>query len=83
MTGTTAFLTNSHVMNRARPLKGAEGHIFALAGLLHGKPVEMFNQAPATIAASAPNPGLYPLTCGEWLGLSIGYWCGIDLLVNP
>lgn len=83
VTGTTAFLTNPRVMNVARKLKDGDGHIFTLAELFHGKTVEATNQVPATTAAAAPDPAKYPLIYGEWASLYLGYWSGIDLLVNP
>lgn len=83
VTGTTAFLTNPRVMNVARKLKDADGHIFSLAELFHGKPVEATNQVPFTTAAAGSDPALYPLIYGEWASLYLGYWSGIDLLVNP
>lgn len=83
VTGTTAFLTNPRVMNIARKLKDADNHTFTLAELFHGKPVEATNQVPFTTAAAAPDPAKYPLIYGEWASLYLGYWSGIDLLVNP
>lgn len=83
VTETTAFLTNPRVMNVARKLKDGDGHIFTLAELFHGKTVEATNQVPATTAAAAPDPAKYPLIFGEWASLYLGYWSGIDLLVNP
>lgn len=83
VTGTTAFLTHPAVMNAARKLKDADDHVFSLAELFHGKPVEATTQMPATTAAAAPDPAKYPLIYGEWASLYIGYWSGVDLLVNP
>lgn len=86
VTGTTAFLTNPRVMNTARKLKDGEGHVYSLAELFHGKRVEATNQVPFTTAAVAGPPAAaakYPLIYGEWASLYLGYWSGIDLLVNP
>lgn len=83
VTGTTAFLTNPRVMNMARKLKDGDNHTFTLAELFHGKPVEATNQVPFTTAADGEDPALYPLIYGEWASLYVGYWSGIDLLVNP
>lgn len=83
VTDTTAFLTNPRVMNAARKVKDADGHVIPLTELFHSKPVEATNQVPFTTAAAAPNPAKYPLIYGEWASLYLGYWSGIDLLVNP
>lgn len=83
VTGTTAFLTNPRVMNMARKLKDADNHTFTLAELFHGKPVEATNQVPFTTAPAGDDPALFPLIYGEWASLYVGYWSGIDLLVNP
>ncbi|MFV0303063.1 MAG: phage major capsid protein [Paracoccus sp. (in: a-proteobacteria)] len=83
VTGTTAFLTNPRVMSVVRKMKDGDGHTFSLAEFFHGKTVEATNQVPFTTAAAAPAPEKYPLIYGEWASLYLGYWSGIDLLVNP
>lgn len=79
VTGTAAFLTNPRNITKARKYKDADGHVIPLAELFHGQTVEATNQVPKTSAS----PDKYPLIYGEWASLVIGYWSGIDLLVNP
>ncbi|OHC45952.1 MAG: hypothetical protein A2092_15485 [Rhodobacteraceae bacterium GWE1_64_9] len=85
VTGTTAFLTNPRVMNAARKLKDTDAHIYTQAELFHNQRVEATNQVPFTTAAVADpaTAAKYPLIYGEWASLYLGYWSGIDILVNP
>lgn len=83
VTGTTAFLTHPAVMAKARKAKDGEGHVIPLAELFHGQRVEATTQAPITTAAAGGDPAKYPLIYGEWASAVIGYWSGVDLLVNP
>ncbi|PJN94417.1 phage major capsid protein, partial [Amaricoccus sp. HAR-UPW-R2A-40] len=83
VTGTTGFLTHPAVMNRARKVKDADGHVIPLGELFHGKPVEATTQAPITTAAAGGDPAKHPLVYGEWASLVIGYWSAVDILTNP
>lgn len=83
VTGTTAFLTSPRVMNLARKIVDGDGHVIPLAEMFHSQRVESTTQVPITTAAAGPTPAKYPLIYGEWASLYVGYWSGIDLLVNP
>ena len=80
VTGTTGFLTNPAVMNAARKTKDADGRIIPLSELFHGERVETSTQVPADLGVGADKNALI---YGEWASLYIGYWSGVDLLVNP
>ncbi|WP_157982054.1 phage major capsid protein [Oceanicella sp. SM1341] len=79
VTGTTAFLTHTSVLAQARKIKDGDGHVIPLAELFHNQRVEASTQVPAT----SPDPLAYPLIYGEWASLYVGYWSGVDILVNP
>lgn len=74
--GSGAFLTNSALMATVRKLKDADGHNISAAEIFHGAPVTVSNQVAAI---SAENPLIY----GAWDNLFIGYWSGVDILLNP
>lgn len=80
VTGTTGFLTNTGVMNTARKIKDADGHTYPLSELFHGERVESSTQVPADIGTGSDKNALI---YGEWASLYIGYWSGVDLLINP
>lgn len=80
VTGTAAFLTNHTVMNIARKMKDADGHVIPLAELFHSERVESSTQVPSDIGATTDKKALI---YGEWASLYIGYWSGVDLLMNP
>lgn len=79
VTGTRAFLTHPNVMAAARKIKDGDGHTIPLAELFHNERVEASTNVPAT----ATGPAKYPLIYGEWASLHVGYWSGVDILVNP
>lgn len=80
VSGTAAFLTNPAVMSAARKSKDADGRVIPLAELFHAQRVESSTQVPGDIGiASDKNALIY----GEWASLYIGYWSGVDLLMNP
>ncbi|MEP4260260.1 MAG: phage major capsid protein [Rhizobiaceae bacterium] len=80
VTGTTGFLTNPAVMNLARKTKDADAHVISLAELFHNERVETSTQVPGDIGdLNDKNALIY----GEWASLYIGYWSGVDLLMNP
>ncbi|WP_026619118.1 HK97 family phage major capsid protein [Ensifer sp. WSM1721] len=74
--GTGAFLTNATLMGVVRKLKDLEGRNIPASEVFHGKPVTVTNQ----VAAIA---GEHPLIYGHWSDLIIGYWSGVDVLLNP
>lgn len=80
VTGTTGFLTNTNVMNTARKTKDADGHVIPLSELFHNERVESSTQVPADLGAGTDKNALI---FGEWASLYLGYWSGIDLLMNP
>ncbi|MCI5044687.1 MAG: phage major capsid protein [Aquisalinus sp.] len=80
VTGTTAFLTNPNVMKAARKKKDADGHVIPMSNLFHEKRVESSTQVPADIGAGSDKNALI---FGEWASLYLGYWSGIDILMNP
>ena len=80
VTGTTGFLTNPAVMNAARKTKDADGRVIPLAELFHNERAESSTQVPGDIGAESDKNALI---YGEWASLYIGYWSGVDLLMNP
>jgi HK97 family phage major capsid protein len=80
VTGTAGFLTNTTVMNTARKIKDADGRIIPLSELFHNERVESTTQVPGDIGVGSDKNALID---GEWASLYIGYWSGIDLLMNP
>ncbi|WP_444454062.1 phage major capsid protein [Rhodobacter capsulatus] len=83
VTGTRAFLTHPKVATAARKFADGDGHLIQLAETFHNERLETStNVSPSTAAAGAV-PAKYPLIYGEWASLHIGYWSGVDILVNP
>lgn len=80
VTGTTGFLTNKTVMNTARKIKDGDGRVIPLSEIFHGEPIESSTQVPGDIGSGDDKNALI---FGEWASLYLGYWSGIDLLVNP
>ena len=80
VTGTRAFLTNPTVMSVARKTKDTDGHPIPLSELFHGERVEASTQVPGDIGTGTDKNALI---YGEWASLYLGYWSGIDLLMNP
>jgi len=80
VTGTTGFLTNPAVMNAARKKKDGDDRVIPVAELFHGERVESSTQVPGNIGSNSDKNALI---FGEWASLYLGYWSGIDLLVNP
>lgn len=85
VTGTRAFLTNPAIIGRARKLKDGDALPIPLATTFHGERVEASTQVPISTAATTDPvaPAKYPLIYGEWASLYLGYWSGVDILVNP
>jgi HK97 family phage major capsid protein len=80
LTGSRAFLTNPGVMKLARKTKDADGHTFSLAELFHGERIEQTTQVPNNLGTGTDENALI---YGQWSELVIGYWSGVDILVNP
>lgn len=83
VTGSRAFLTHTEIMRRIRKLKDGDGHLFSQAEIFHNERVESSTNVPATTVAAGDDPAKYPLIYGEWASLTVGYWSGVDILVNP
>lgn len=80
VTGTTGFLTNPAVMNVARKTKDADDHVIPLSEIFHNEPVVSSTQVPGDIGAGSDKNALI---FGEWASLYLGYWSGVDILINP
>jgi HK97 family phage major capsid protein len=80
VTGTAGFLTNPAVMNMARKMKDADGRVIPLAELFHNERVESSTQVPGDLGTGSDKDALI---YGEWASLYIGYWSGVDLMMNP
>ncbi|TVR06364.1 MAG: phage major capsid protein [Salinarimonadaceae bacterium] len=80
VTGTRAFLTSPVLMNRARKIKDLEGRNIPLSEIFHNERVESSTQVPADLGEE---DDLVALIYGEWAHLYLGYWSGIDILLNP
>jgi HK97 family phage major capsid protein len=80
VTGTRAFLTNPVVMKTARKTLDGEGHIIPMSEIFHGERVEHTTQVPTNLGVGTDKTALI---YGMWSELVIGYWSGVDILVNP
>lgn len=80
VSGTRAFLTSPKVLNAARKIKDGEGQYIPLADTFHRERLESTTQCPDDIGAGSNKSALI---CGVWSELVIGYWSGVDILVNP
>ena len=80
VTGTTGFLTNPAVMNMARKMKDADGRVIPLAELFHNERVESSTQVLRDLGDTSDKQALI---YGEWASFYIGYWSGVDLMMNP
>lgn len=80
VTGTRAFLTNPQVLGLVRKRKDTDGHVIPSSEIFHGERVETSTQVPSDIGDANDKSALI---YGEWASLFIGYWSGIDLLMNP
>ncbi|TPW32746.1 phage major capsid protein [Pararhizobium mangrovi] len=80
VTGTRAFLTHPAVMKLARKLKDGDGHVITVAETFQGERVESTTQVPVVTAGT---PDTRALIYGEWASLYLGYWSGVDILLNP
>lgn len=83
VTGTRAFLTHPNVITAARKIKETgTGRVIPQAETFHNERVEVSTQVPANLG-TAPNNNKAALIYGEWASLYIGYWSGVDILLNP
>ncbi len=80
VTGSRGFLTSPKLLTAARKMKDGDGHVIPLAELFHGERVEVSTQVPANLGAGADKTALI---YGVWSELMIGYWSGIDIVLNP
>jgi len=80
VTGTRAFLTHPGLTSFARKLRATDGRNIPVADTFHQERVETSTQVPANRGASSDAT---PLIYGEWASLYVGYWSGVDLLLNP
>lgn len=78
--GTRAFLANPQIMRAARLIKDADGRLIGAAETFHGQTVEVTTQAPTNYGATTDKNALI---YGQWSELVLGYWSGVDILVNP
>lgn len=83
LTGSRGFVGNPGVMRTARKTKTAYGEVIPLADLFHGERFASTTQIPNDFGAHDAVPGTNALIYGEWSELVIGYWSGVDILVNP
>jgi HK97 family phage major capsid protein len=83
VSGTRAFLTHPNVIKAARKIKETgTGRVIPMAETFHNERVEVSTQVPATLG-TAPNNNKAGLIYGEWASLYVGYWSGVDILMNP
>lgn len=73
---TGAFLTNPALMKAVRKVKDTTDRIIPASEIFHQRPVTATNQVAAI---ASENPLIY----GAWNNLMIGYWSGVDILLNP
>lgn len=74
---TGAFLTNSRFMKAVRKVKETgTGRVIPAGEIFHQRNVTTSNQVPAITTTD-------PLIYGAWNNLMIGYWSGVDILLNP
>ena len=78
--GTAAFLTNPAVANLARKRKDSDGRSIPVSSTFHEQSLNVTTQAPANIGSGSDQNALI---FGHWASLVIGYWSGVDILVNP
>ncbi|MCT8999631.1 phage major capsid protein [Chelativorans intermedius] len=80
VTGTRAFLTHPAVMAIARKREDNDGLPIPIATTFHNERVESTTQVPVVTAGP---PETRALIYGEWASLYLGYWSGVDILMNP
>lgn len=80
VTGSRGFLTSPKLLTAARKMKDGDGHVIPLAELFHGERVEVTTQVPTDLGEDEDKTALI---YGVWSELMIGYWSGIDIVLNP
>lgn len=71
------------MITAARKIKETgTGRVIPQAETFHNERVEVSTQVPANLG-TAPNNNKAALIYGEWASLYIGYWSGVDILLNP
>lgn len=81
VTGTRAFLTHPNVINAARKIKETgTGRVIPQAETFHNERVEVSTQVPTDLGSEDDKAALI---YGEWASLYLGYWSGVDILMNP
>lgn len=86
MTGSLGWALNAYAAKKLRSTTKATSD--AGAGFLMDAPGQLAGYQAATTSALPGDPNDSPATAGtiifgDWSSLLIGYWSGIDLLVNP
>lgn len=76
VSGTAGFLTNPKLMSRARKRTDTTTRMVPVSETFYQQPVTTTNQV-ASISTKEP------LIYGAWSNLLIGYWSGVDILLNP
>lgn len=80
VTGTRAFLSHPIIEHQARTQRDAEARPFNQDFIWHGQRHEMSSQMPTDLGAGNDEAGLI---YGEWASLYLGFWSGVDILLNP
>lgn len=76
VSGTSGFLTNPKLMSRARKRTDTNTRSVPISETFYNESVVATNQV-ASISTKEP------LIYGHWSDLVIGYWSGVDILLNP
>ena len=79
VTGTTGFLTSPTLMATVRKIKDTTGRVIPASEVFHGERVVSSNNVPN----DGGSPVAEHLIFGAWSNLMVGYWSGIDILMNP
>lgn len=80
VSGSRAFLTNPYVAGVARKLKDGDSRQIPLSETFHGERFEVTTQVPSNIGSGSNKSALIFGTFSE---LVVGYWSGVDILLNP
>lgn len=80
VSGSAAFFTNPTVMQAARKVKATTNEVIPVSAVFHDQRVESSTQVPNNIGSGSNKSALI---FGAWEHLIVGYWSGVDILVNP
>lgn len=80
--GSRAFLTNNLVKAAAMKMKDGQARFYGIAGVFQNEPVTFSSMVPSNLTKGT-GTNLSALLYGNWSDLLIGYWSGVDLLLNP